>query len=285
MTYKYVQEILSTATGTEGSLLIVKTIADTLIDEVAKFLIPRSEATMYFGPGTFGSSIDIDLVTADSLKIEQAAEGAAIQLGETQYTSVNIKPDKYGTQILITKEMMEDGKWNLLEQNVKLAGKRLAENETNLIISQALDNAGNTVSGGAAITIANITTAMQYLEDNDFGPTTLFIGPEVLNDLRNIDTFVEYSKSGNTDMMNKGFTGNIYGLTVIKFSANAAPSTTYSKYAYVIDRSQAYAIAEKRGVTVENFDLPTNDLSGATVTQRIRCRHLRANAIAKITTS
>ena len=181
--------------------------------------------------------------------------------------------------------MLEDAKWNLLEHNIRIAGKRFAENETLLILQDALDNASNTVTGGAAITIANITRAMQYLDDADYSPTTLFVGMEVLNDLRNIDNFVEFNKVGNTDMLQRGFLGTIYGLNVVKFSTNAAPSSTYSKYAYITDKMHAYVIAEKRPVTVANFELPVYDMSAANITQRLKVRHLRANAIAKITTA
>jgi hypothetical protein len=176
-------------------------------------------------------------------------------------------------------------KWNLLQHNLKVFGKRFAENETRLILSDALANYGNTVTGGAALTIANITRGMQYLDDNDYTATTLLIGMEALNDLRNIDTFVEADKVGNTDMLQRGFLGTIYGLNVLKFSTNAAPSTTYSKYAYVTDKMHAYVIAEKRPVTVENFELPVYDMSAASITQRVKVRHLRADAIAKIITT
>ena len=122
------------------------------------------------------------------------------------------------------------------------------------------------------------------LDDEDYTPTTLFVGMEVLNDLRNIDTFVEANKVGNTDMLQKGFLGNIFGLNVLKFSTNAAPSTAYSKYAYVTDRDHAYMIAEKRPVTVENFDLPVYEMSAANITQRIVVDDLRSKATCKITT-
>ena len=91
--------------------------------------------------------------------------------------------DVFG-KIRITRELLEDAKWNLLQHNIMTAGKRIAENENSLVIT-ALDNAANTVSGGASITIANVTRAMQHLEDADFTATTLFVGMEVLNDLRN----------------------------------------------------------------------------------------------------
>jgi len=283
---KYVKELLQTGLGTEGQLLIPRKIHDTLIDEVDKNLIPRSEAALYFGPGDIpGSSIDVDLVTPNTMNIRVVGEGAESPIDEPAYTSFNLKPIKYGVAIRITSEMMEDSKWNLLEHSVRTAGKRFAENETSLIITDGLDNAESTVAGGAAITIANITRAMQYLDDEDYTPTTLFVGMEVLNDLRNIDTFVEANKVGNTDMLQRGFLGTIYGLNVVKFSTNAAPSSTYSKYAYVTDKMHAYVMAEKRTVTIRNFELPVNDMSAANITQRIKVRYLRATAIAKITTS
>lgn len=283
--YKYIKELLSTSTGVEGSLLIVKRIHDTLIAEVMKKLIPRSEAAFVVGPSAIpGTSYDIDLQTPDTLKIKQVAEGADIDIDQTSYTSINVKPVKYGIGIRITNEMLEDAKWNLLQQNLGIAGKRFAENENSLVLSQ-LDTAANTVTGGAAITISNITTAMQNLEDNDYEATTFAVGPEVLNDLRNIDTFVEADKSGSTQMLNTGFVGRLYGMNVVRFSANAAPSTTYSKYAYVFDRSQAYCIVEKRPLTVEKFMLPNNDMSAAIVTQRISVKALRTPAICNITTS
>jgi HK97 family phage major capsid protein len=283
---KAIKELLQTGIGTEGQLLIPRKIHDTLIEEVDKNLIPRSECALYYGPTDIpGSSIDIDLVTPNQMKVRIVAEGAENSIDQTSYTSFNLKPVKWGVSLRITREMIEDAKWNLLQHNVTVAGKRFAENETSLIISDALDNASNTVAGGAAITIANITRAMQYLDDSNYTPSTLFVGMEVLNDLRNIDTFTEADKVGNTEMLEKGFLGTIYGMKVIKFSTNAAPSSTYSKYAYIIDKAHAYVIAEKRPVTIENFELPVYDMSACSITQRIKVRHLRADAIAKITTA
>ena len=164
----------------------------------------------------------------------------------------------------------------------KTAGKRFAENENSLIVSDALEQAANTVAGGAAITIANITRAMQYLEDSDYEPTTFFVGAEVANDLRNIDTFVEADKLGSTQMLTTGMIGNIYGMNVIRVSTNAGFTTTY---AYVTDKNEAYFIAEKRPMLVENFDLPSYDMSAAAITQRIKVATRRTSAIAKITTA
>ena len=283
MEYKFLNEYLSTGTGTEGTLLIPRKILPTLIEESTKFLIPRELAARYYGPGDIpGSSIEINRQVEDTMDVRLIAEGAEIPLDQVEYNNLNVRPRKYGVAIRITKEMMEDSQFNLLQDNIMIAGKRFAENENSLVITNALEAGANTVSGGAAITIANITRAIQYLRDADKRPTDFIIGIEVLNDLQNIDTFVEFQKVGNTEMLNRGFIGTIYGMAVTLVSTNAGMTATSS---YVIDRDYAYVIAEKRPITVENFELPTFDMRGAAITQRIWVEPLRTNAIARITTS
>lgn len=279
---QHVKELLSTGTGTEGQLFIPRKIHDTLIEEVDKNLIPRSEAAIFLGPGDIpGSSVDIDLTTPNSMDVRVVAEGAEIALDQVEYTSTNVKPVKYGVSIRITRELLEDGKWNLLQHNIRYAGKRLAENENSLVVT-ALDSAANSISGGASVTVPNITRAMQYLRDSDYTPTTYAVGMEVMTDLMNIDLFVDASKSGNTEMLSRGMVGTIFGMNVIAVSTNAGMTTTTS---YVYDNMEAYVLAEKRPMTVENFELPTYDMSAAAITQRITAKILRTSAVAKITSS
>lgn len=283
MAFQKIKEYITTGDGTAGTLLIPKLIMPPLIDAVDKALVPR-EMAAFVRSGFEGSSFSINLVTPSWIKIRNVAEGAEIPLDASAFTSITFTPKKYGVAIRITREMMEDSQFNILETNLREVGRRFAENETSLILS-ALDGASNTVTGGAAITIANIATAQLNVRNNDYKATDMLIGLEVMNDLQNIDTFVEADKAGNTEMLTRGFIGNIFGMNVATFSTNAAPSTTYAKYAYVFDRSQAYGIAIKRDVTVENFVLPSFDMEAAAVTQRIDVQLLRAAAVSNITTT
>lgn len=285
MAFEKINEYISTEDGTAGTLLIPKLIMPTLIEEVDKTLIPREMAAMVMGPGQIqGSSFTINLEAENSLNdLNVVAEGAEIPLDALSYSTVTFTPKKYGIAVRITREMMEDSQFELLQRNIRAIGKQFAENETNLVLG-ALDGAGATTAGGAAVTIANITESMYDVENNDYTPTDLLVGNEVANDLRNIDTFVEANKAGNTDMLQRGFIGTIYGLNVARYSTNAGANAVATS-AYIFDRSQAYAIAIKRDITVENFDMPTYDMQGAAVTQRIDIKLLRANAVSKITSS
>ena len=285
MAFEKISEYIDTSKGTPGTLLIPKLIMPELIAEQTKALIPRELAAKVYGPSQIqGSSFSVNLVTPSTGTVRAISEGAGIPMDNLSFSSVTFTPVKYGISIRLTKEMMEDSQFDLMTENIKMTGRRFAENENKLILT-ALDGAGNTVTGGAALTIANITQAILNLHNSDFVPSDLIIGYEVLNDLQNIDTFVEFQKVGNTEMLQKGYLGTIYGLNVVKFSTNAAPSTTYAKYAYVIDREMAYAIAIKRDITVENFSLPSFDMEGAAVTQRIDVELLRSKAVCNITTA
>lgn len=283
--YKYLKEYIDQGDATEGQLLIPRKIYDVLIEEVVKKVLPRSEAGWYYGPAQItGSSIDVDEEDVDTGMIRPVAEGAEFWLSKPSWSVTNIKPIKYGVSIRITEEMLEDAKWNMLDRSVKQIGKRFAENETSLILT-ALNGVTNTVSGGAAGTVANISRAIQYVEDADYEATTMYVGNEFAHDMRQIDTFTEADKFGSPEMLRNGFIGSIFGMKIFRFSTNAAPSTTYSKYAYVFDRAHSYAIAEKRPVTMKKFSLETYDMVGAVLSQRIAVSLIRDTAAAEITTS
>ena len=86
-------------------------------------------------------------------------------------------------------------------------------------------------------------------------------------------------------MIKTGFLGTLFGMKAARFSRNATPTPgTYCKYAYVIDRANSYAVAYKRDITVENFDLPTFDMQGAAITMRIDVESVRDYATCEITT-
>lgn len=281
--YKFIQEDINTGKGTAGSLLIPTKIYDTLIPAVLKKLIPRECAAINVGAaGIPGSSLSFNLMTPDSMTVRIVGEGAEIWLSDPEYTGTTITPVKYGLRVNITKEMMEDSQFPLLQSALTMAAQEFAENENSLVIA-ALAGAANTQAGGAAILISDITRAIQYLHDSDYTPTDFIVGNEVLNDLQNIDTFVEFNKVGNTDMLLRGFLGTIYGMNVIgPISTNAGMTTTTS---FVIDRTQAYALVEKRPLTVESYDMPWVDSKGVAITHRIAVGLLRSSAVCRITTS
>lgn len=284
MAFNKIKEYINTDVGAAGTLLIPQLIMPMLVEEVDKNLLDRNLAKWVLGPGQLanqGGTFIVNLETPDSSRIREVGEGAEVPLDSLEYSTVTYTFTKYGMAVRITREMMEDSQFELLQANIRSAGKRLAENETRLVL-EALEGANTTVTGGAAITISDITTAMLNVEAQDYTPTDFIVGTAVLNDLRNIDTFAEADKWGDSSAAARtGRVGMVYGLPVHLFSNQVGTNTT----SYVIDRNEAYGIAIKRDITVENVTLPTFDMEGAVITQRIDVQLLRSTAVGRITTT
>jgi len=279
-----INEYISRADGIAGQLLIPQLILPTIIEEVEKNLIPREMAAFVISPSEFqGSTMYKNLETPDTMDVRVVSEGAEVPLDNIDYESVSFTPIKYGVAIRITREMIEDSQFDLKSPNIRTAGRRFAENETNLILAQ-LDTANATTAGGDAVTIANIAESIYDVRSHDFRATDYLAGEEQYHDLMNIDTFVEADKAGNSTMLRTGIVGSIFGLTVSTFSANAGGNAVATS-GYVFDRTQAYAIAIARDITMESLTIPTFDMEGAVLTQRIDVKALRVKAISKITTS
>jgi len=241
--------------------LLPSTLYGTLIAAVRKNLIATNLLAYRFGPSSIkGSSIDVVTEDRDSAAVHTISEGQEVPIDLMETSTFNMKPVKYGYRPLITKEMQEDGQWDMIQKNIELAGYKMADKLDSLILAEietaaalTTDDNGatrsaNTVSGSTALTIKNITDAMALLKSGVMNPTKRLIG-------------------------------TIFGMRVW------VSNNVTSNYAYVIDKNHALALAEKRPITIERYDDVTRDLSGVVITARWKARYLRPDANAYITTS
>jgi|TARA_Y100000310_G_scaffold140352_2_gene139791 HK97 family phage major capsid protein len=277
----------ATANTATTSFLIPRTLLPEVINAVRKKLVLRGLAARVFGPAaipgrTLVLPLQAEITANNELDGPQVAEGAEIPITQTEFTSLTLTPVKYGARIGVTKEMMEDGIIDLLSYHAELAGYEFADNEEALIVAAlntASAAAGNNVANAnATLPITDITEAMQNLEANNYRPSHLICGVEVVNDLRNIDTFVEADKSGMNDP-SKSLVGVIYGMKVV------VSNNVTATLAYMIDANHAFVIAEKRPLTVERYSDVARDSGFVVITQRLAVSGLRNNATSEITTT
>jgi len=276
-----------TANTATTSYLIPRTLFPQVMDAVRKKLILRGLAARIFGPSSIpGRTLVIprqaEFTTHNVLAVNRVGEGGEIPLVQSEWDSLTLTPVKYGARVGVTKEMMEDGILDLLSYHAELAGYEFADNEEALIVSQ-LDSAStaasnNVANGNATIPVSDLTEAMQNLEGANYKPTHLICGAEVVNDLRNIDTFTEADKAGMNDP-SQPLVGTIFGMKVL------VSNNVTSTLAYVVDASHAFVIAEKRPLTVERYADFARDTGFVVITQRVAVSYLRAGAVSEITTT
>jgi HK97 family phage major capsid protein len=276
---KTLQEILTRPTEDET---IPEEIYSNLILSVQENLVLAKLVAIKIGRESIpGDSIKVDYADKDAMLVHEIAEGAEVPLDIGTISTFTLTPKKYGLRPLITKEMVEDSKFDLMQYNLNEAAYQMAKKLDSLLAAQLVAGdtaASHTVSGGSAITVADINTAIYNLELDAYEATDFIVSAAVAMDLRNIDTFVEANKAGISNP-SKGLIGKILGMNVHQTNNITA------NYAYVIDRKHALIVAEKRPVTIERYNDVTRDLSGVVITARWDSRYLKEKAISEITTS
>lgn len=249
---------------------ILTDISRTVTEAVKVKLIGTNLLAMRFAPQDIpGTNLDIVHQSKNTLAVGIVGEGAEVPIATEDTYRYQVRPRKYGVRPLITKEMQEDSLFAVMERNLREAGYQMGRRLDRLILQAARTGSGNTVTGGAAITVANIATAMNNLEINDYTPSDFVIAPDVAMDLRNIDTFVEANKAGVNDP-SRSLIGTIFGMKVW-VSNNIASTETGTRSrtdSFVLDRDWALALAEKRPLTVERYNDVTRQLDGIVLSAR-----------------
>ena len=146
---------------------ILTDIYRTVIEAVRTKLIGTNFISRRYGPADIpGKTLSIVAQTKNALIVHQVGEGQEIPISVDAVFNFTTTPLKYGVRPVVTREMQEDSQFAFIERNLREAGYQFGRKLDSLILTAARAGAGQTVTGAAAITIDNITTAMNRLEAN-----------------------------------------------------------------------------------------------------------------------
>jgi len=212
-------------------------------------------------------------------KAYEVAEGAEIPVGTEDYDSVVLTPRKYGVRPLISKEMLEDAEWDVIEFQLGEAGRAMADLETEKIIAKIVADAGNSVAAGTGGTLAyaDVVNILKECLADDFVPDVLAVHPSEFADLLKDSAVVKALDFGGPAVAPSGRIANLLGMKVLV--STKVPAGT----ALVVDSKHAGVLFVRRDIMAEEYEDPVKDLAGVAVTARWAYETLRANAIGKIT--
>ena len=212
-------------------------------------------------------------------KAYEVAEGAEIPVGTESYESVTLTPKKYGVRPLISREMVEDSEWDVIEYQLAEAGRAMADLETEKIVSQMISDAGNSVAAATSGTLAYsdvVNILKECLVDN-CNPDMLVIHPSELADLLKDAAIQKAMDWGGPAVAPSGKVPSLLGMQVL------VSTKVTSGTALVVDSKHAGVLFIRRDITAEDYEDPVKDLAGAAVTARWAYATLRADAVGKVT--
>ena len=275
-----IQQLL--ANTTTISETIPSHIFGTFLDYATPLLMGR-QLVIYMGPDQCpGSTVTVAYKDKDSLTVSKTGEGASSNLTTATGSSTTLTPDKYTARIILTKELEEDSKFGMMDFEIQDAAYQMAKNEDTQIFSALQAATTNVITGGAEMTVGNITNGQRLLRDNDFSPSAFIVSPPILEDMQNTDIFVEANKAGTDETHRNGFMGRIYGMDV--YVTNQANQSTTND-AFIVDPRKALLFAEKRPFTMISDENISIDAMEFMVSQRFAVDTWYEGAIAKITTT
>lgn len=225
---------------------------------------------------------DAPLIEAPRAKISKAfevAEGAEIPVGTEDYDSVTLTPKKYGVRPLISREMVEDAEWDVIEYQLAEAGRAMADLETEHIVSQMTSDAGNSVAAGTSGTLAysDVVNIVKECLIDGYTPDALAIHPSELADLLKDTAIQKAMEWGGEAIALSGQIARLLGMQVL-VSTKVTTGT-----ALVVDSKHAGVLFIRRDITAEDYEDPVKDLAGVAVTARWAYTTLRTDAIGKVT--
>jgi len=221
----------------------------------------------------------IKIPRATLSKAYEVAEGAEIPVSTEEYDNITLTPKKYGVRPLISREMVEDAEWDVIEYQLAEAGRAMADIETEKIVSQMIIDAGNSVAAATSGTLAysDVVNIFKECLVDGFTPDTIAIHPTELADLLKDTAIQKAMEWGGQAVAPSGQIATLLGMQVL------VSTKVTSGTALIVDSKHAGVLFIRRDITTEEYEDPIKDLAGVAVTSRWAYATLRANAIGKVT--
>ena len=206
---------------------------------------------------------------------DEVSEGGEIPINTDTYSSATFTIKKYGTRPVITKDLIEDGLFDVVAWELKKAGMRMENKLNRDAINELISNASGSQGyyNSSAVGVSDIAKAIGTMKAANRNPDTLIITPGFEAMLLQDSNLVYANRAGSDAALKRGFVDGIFGLKVVTLGVTTSNgSWTGSAQdgvgAILLDSTCAGAIAMRRDITVEKYDDPIRDLEGISVTMR-----------------
>lgn len=232
------------------------------------------------------NQMTIPVGEAGSYAVE-VAEAAQIPISTEDYTPVTLTAHKYGARPVITKEMIEDGLYPVIEMQVRKAGQKIENRINQLMLTEMIDSAGlEHDTAGANQGTKAVVAAMSAVGGAGFLADSLILSPDA-----QAVVMAEFTPTAFTgsDQVMRGQLPPLFGLKPFVCGVTDASATQTWEYdsdgdigMLVFDSSEGPVMGMRRDITVIDYDDPIRDLRGMSVTARVAVDTMQANAICRV---
>lgn len=224
---------------------------------------------------------------AYAAEVDEATE---IPIAVQTYTPITFTAKKYGARPLITRELVNDGLFDVIAEEIKYAGAKL-ENRLNAVaLDEFLLYSGNEFdTAGSNQGIKGVAKAIGVQKEAGFMPTDLIMHPEA-----EAIVLCDYTPTGAYYQVGNATTTGILPAPILGMNAGGC-GVTYSGGTYtwgyaadteigmlLLDRNRGGKIGMREDIRVEKYDDPVKDLVGISCTMRTCAKAINTTAITRV---
>ena len=279
---KSVRELIMT-TGTESTSLVQAEVHRTIIEGSKPAVCMRNAINVI---NCNSNSLRVNYGAA-GVYAPEVAGGSAIPDYNNTYTARNFEIHKYGYAPLITRELVDDGLFDVINQELMFAGQACENTLNKVTFDSLLANSGQAYDAGttaANLGLASIASAMGTIKGVNYMPTDVIMAPAfeglMLRSYTPAGGYYQTGDTGTTGVLPKVLGLNAHTLNVTYGGGTYTWGYGTDNYigALVVDRYRAGAIALREDTRVEQYNDPIHDLIGIKTTIRFDGGYIAANA-------
>lgn len=217
----------------------------------------------------------------------EVAEGAAIPIETQDYSARTFTIKKYGVRPMISRELVNDGLFDVVALEVAKSGSRLENKLNQLTNNTILEGSGNehdTATTAGALGIKALASAIAVQKAAGFMPTDAVLTPGMAGYVM-LDSLPTGSYWDGS--------AKVPSLLGVRLHTCGVADVTGGTYTWgsgtdgfimgmVIDRMHGAAIAMREDITVENYKDYVNDLHGMSITMRFAPNYINSTAVTRI---
>ncbi|RLF30013.1 MAG: phage major capsid protein [Thermoplasmata archaeon] len=225
---------------------------------------------------------------------KEVPEGSAVPVDQEGYSKVDVEVKKYATRPLITKEMIDDCLFNIIEHEIKKAGLRL-ENTLNRVVLEKLltemDGITAIDPAGTHIAVTDIAEAISKVKEKNWMPDVLITHPAAEGYLLQDSNLAYVAYAGTEAPLREGTIPRLLGLKPYTLSVTPSDeSGVYwdgtdadnHYYGLVLDSNNTAVIVMRDDITVTRYEDPIRDLEGIIAKMRFGVGILHDDAGVRI---
>jgi len=247
------EELSLTFQDIEGPITL-PVLEDRVEEIVQEKLVYRDVFRPYDATGISSNVVQIPVPNDDGAHPKIVEEGAEFPRSHEEYTLKEMFFDKFGFEVPLTMEAVEDSRIDLTQDQVDRQARQMAEDINGRAFEEIEEVLGDGETGDAdgTMTYDDVLSGREELVSKSYNPDLLIADVKAVHDLMKAENFLRATDIGDS-MRREGAVGRIAGMEIVEDDSGLPLGGADNPGALMVDTDLFGYEGERTPVTSEEY--------------------------------